>query len=234
MVNIILRKDVQGLEVKADTGWSRYDDGKANKASITYGIGDLDEDKFNWVVNAEYNQSDRIKNSDRANRRAHIGNGDLRAYGFPIGTQFAGGYINGTNNVSPSPTGMVRDPVTTISPSLSGAASCGASGAACACAVLGSTKVENTRAITLTRSNTNDRFILSLHQTQPGTASEGMLRGSKALIKFRAGTRNCQGSQFPGCVSILTHSTQCPGVMRFCPELQKPRLNSRKVDHDRV
>ncbi|WP_229419213.1 TonB-dependent receptor [Pseudoduganella dura] len=113
VVNIILRKDVQGLEIKADTGWSRYDDGKANKASITYGIGDLDEDKFNWVVNAEYNQSDRIKNSDRANRRGHIGNGDLRAYGFPVGTQFAGGYINGPNSVSPSTTGMVRDPKTT-------------------------------------------------------------------------------------------------------------------------
>jgi len=113
VVNIILRKDVQGLEIKADTGWSRYDDGKNNKASVTYGVGDLDEDKFNWVVNAEYNQSDRIKNSDRAGRREHIGSGDLRPYGFPIGTQFAGGYINGTNSVSASPTGMVRDPKTT-------------------------------------------------------------------------------------------------------------------------
>ncbi|WP_229487793.1 TonB-dependent receptor [Pseudoduganella lutea] len=121
VVNIILRKDVQGLEFKADTGWSRYDDGKQNKASVTFGKGDLDEDKYNWVVNAEYMQSDRIKNSDRKDR-AYIGNGDLRAYGFPIGTQFAGGYINGTNSVSPSPTGMVRDPVTTNYTNLPGCA----------------------------------------------------------------------------------------------------------------
>ncbi|WP_229474423.1 TonB-dependent receptor [Pseudoduganella lurida] len=119
VVNIILRKDVQGLEIKADTGWSRYDDGKANKASITYGQGDLDTDRYNWVVNAEYNQSDRIANSDRRSR-AYIGNGDLRAYGFPVGTQFAGGYINGTNSVSPSTTGMVRDPVSTNYVSLPG------------------------------------------------------------------------------------------------------------------
>ncbi|WBS04156.1 TonB-dependent receptor [Pseudoduganella sp. SL102] len=121
VVNIILRKDVQGLEFKADTGWSRYDDGKQNKASVTFGKGDLDEDKYNWVVNAEYMQSDRIKNSDRKDR-AYIGNGDLRAYGFPVGTQFAGGYINGTNSVSPSPTGMVRDPVTTNYVNLPGCA----------------------------------------------------------------------------------------------------------------
>jgi iron complex outermembrane receptor protein len=123
VVNIILRKDVRGLEVKADTGWSRYDDGKQNKASVTFGMGDLDEDKYNWVVNAEYLQSDSIANSDRANRRRYIGNGDLRAYGFPIGTQFAGGYINGTNSVSPSPAGMVRNPVTTNYVTLPGCSS---------------------------------------------------------------------------------------------------------------
>ncbi|QGZ43239.1 TonB-dependent receptor [Pseudoduganella flava] len=113
VVNIILRKDVQGLELKADTGWSRYDDAKQNKASITYGQGDLDTDRYNWVVNAEYTQSDRLKNSQRSKVRGYIGNGDLRSYGFPIGTQFAGGYVNGTNNVSPGLTGMVRDPVST-------------------------------------------------------------------------------------------------------------------------
>ncbi|AVR95711.1 TonB-dependent receptor [Pseudoduganella armeniaca] len=113
VVNIILRRDFQGLEVKGDTGWSRYDDGKQNKASITYGRGDLEADRYNWVVNAEYFQSDSIANSDRAGRRRHIGMGDLRPWGFPVGTQFAGGYIAGTNNANQSPAGSVRDPVTT-------------------------------------------------------------------------------------------------------------------------
>ncbi|WP_338771207.1 TonB-dependent receptor [Massilia sp. METH4] len=119
VVNIILRKDVQGLEFKADTGWSRYDDGKQNKASVTFGKGDLDEDKYNWVVNAEYMQSDRIQNSDRKGR-AYIGSGDLRPYGFPIGTQFAGGYISGTNNANASLVGAIRNPVTTNYVSLPG------------------------------------------------------------------------------------------------------------------
>ncbi|UGQ47371.1 TonB-dependent receptor [Massilia endophytica] len=123
VVNIILRKDFTGLTVRGDTGWSRYDDGKQNKASLTYGQGDLDADKYNWVVNAEYFQSDALKNSDRSSRRGHIGAGDLRPYGFPLGTQFAGGYIAGNNNASAAPTGLIRNPVTNDYVSLPGCAS---------------------------------------------------------------------------------------------------------------
>ncbi|CAN7524481.1 TonB-dependent receptor [Pseudoduganella sp. LjRoot289] len=109
VVNIILRKDFEGLQVKADTGTSRYSDAKQNKASVSFGKGNLDTDKYNFVLNAEYMQSDKLKNSDRADR-GHIGHGDLRPYGFPIGTQFAGGYIAGPNNASPGPAGAIRDP----------------------------------------------------------------------------------------------------------------------------
>ncbi len=121
VVNIILRKDFEGLQVKGDTGWSRYDDGKQNKASITYGVGNLDEDKYNVVLNAEFFDSDRIKNKDRADR-AYIGHGDLRPYGFPVGTQFAGGYIAGNNNASPNPAGSIRNPATLDYVSLPGCA----------------------------------------------------------------------------------------------------------------
>jgi len=122
VVNIILRKDFRGLELKADTGWSRYDDGKQNKASITYGQGDLEEDRYNWVVNAEYMQSDSIANSDRSHRRGYIGAGDLRPWGFPVGTQFANGFISGTNNANQSVAGAVRNPVTTNYVTLPGCA----------------------------------------------------------------------------------------------------------------
>ena len=37
-----------------------------------------------------------VTRSDIEVWREHIGAGDLRSYGFPVGTQFAGGYINGT------------------------------------------------------------------------------------------------------------------------------------------
>ncbi len=122
VVNIILRKDFEGLQLKGDTGWSRYDDAKQNKASITYGQGNLDDNKYNWVVNAEYFQSDRLKNKDRA-ERGHIGQADLREFGYPVGTQFAGGYISGVNNASPSPAGSIRNPANNTYSSLPGCAS---------------------------------------------------------------------------------------------------------------
>jgi iron complex outermembrane receptor protein len=121
VVNIILRKDFEGLQLKGDTGWSRYDDGKQNKASITWGKGNLDEDKYNVVLNAEYFQSDKLKNSDRADR-GHIGKGDLRPYGYPVGTQFASGYIAGTNSAQPSPAGSIRNPANNQYVSLPGCA----------------------------------------------------------------------------------------------------------------
>ncbi|WP_229506425.1 TonB-dependent receptor [Massilia sp. BJB1822] len=111
VVNIILRKDFEGLEVRGDTGSSRYSDGKQNKASLTYGRGNLESDKFNWVVNAEYFQSDRLHNSDRKDR-AHIGKGDLRPYGYPTNTQFASGQVRGNNDALGSPAGLIRNPTT--------------------------------------------------------------------------------------------------------------------------
>eukprot|EP01034_Spumella_vulgaris_P037346 gene37346-46080_t len=119
VVNIILRKDFEGLQVKADTGASRYSDAKQNKASVSFGKGNLDTDKYNFVLNAEYMHSDSLKNSDRGSR-GHIGHGDLRPYGFPVGTQFAGGYIAGLNNANAGPAGSIRNPVTTAYTSLPG------------------------------------------------------------------------------------------------------------------
>jgi iron complex outermembrane receptor protein len=122
VVNIILRKDFEGLQLKGDTGWSRYDDAKQNKASITWGKGNLDEDKYNIVLNAEYFQSDRLKNSDRKDRD-YIGHGDLRPYGFPAATQFGNGIILGNNNSQQgNPAGAIRNPVTNDYVSLPGCA----------------------------------------------------------------------------------------------------------------
>jgi iron complex outermembrane recepter protein len=122
VVNIILRKDFEGLTVRAETGASRYSDAKQNKASLTWGQGNLDENKYNVVVNAEYFKSDRLANKDRADR-AWIGKGDLRGYGYPIGTQFASGYISGVNSAAASPAGSIRNPVTLAYQSLPGCAS---------------------------------------------------------------------------------------------------------------
>ncbi|WP_255756256.1 TonB-dependent receptor [Massilia sp. erpn] len=110
VVNIILRKDFTGLQVRGETGASRYSDAKQNKASLTYGQGTLDEDKYNWVINAEFNQSDELKASQRRDRE-WIGKGDLRPWGYANNTQYAGGWL--TNGVgSPAPTGLLLNPAT--------------------------------------------------------------------------------------------------------------------------
>jgi iron complex outermembrane receptor protein len=119
VVNIILRKDVQGLTFKADTGISGYGDQQQHKASLTYGKGSLDTDKYNVVFNAEYTSSESLLNKDRSDR-AYIGHGDLRPYGYPIGTQFASGYIAGNNNAAASPAGSIRNPTTLAYTSLPG------------------------------------------------------------------------------------------------------------------
>jgi iron complex outermembrane receptor protein len=118
VVNIILRKDFEGLQIKGDTGFSRYDDAKQNKVSVTAGKGNLDDDKYNIVFNAEYNHTDRLQASDRGSR-AWIGHGDIRPWGYGVGTQYAGGYItNGAS--SPTPTGALLNPKTSQYVSLPG------------------------------------------------------------------------------------------------------------------
>jgi len=110
VVNIILRKDFTGLDVKAETGRTSQGDAKQHKASLTFGTGNLDEDKYNWVVNAEFSKNDKLAASDRHGRE-WIGSGDLRPYGYPLATQFANGYI--TNGAaSANPAGSLLNPAT--------------------------------------------------------------------------------------------------------------------------
>ena len=113
VVNIILRKDFIGMVGKASFGTSRYNDGNQQKGSLTAGFGNLDTDRYNVLFNAELSRHDEILNKDRSSRD-WIGHGDLRPWGYPLATQFAYGYINGTNSVSSTgaPTGLIRNPTT--------------------------------------------------------------------------------------------------------------------------
>jgi iron complex outermembrane receptor protein len=111
VVNIILRKDFTGLAFKAEAGESRYRDGEQGKATLTWGKGKLDEDGYNWMINAEvYGNHGMLKNKDRADRD-WIGHGDIRPWGYAANTQFASGYIT-PGAASPSPAGAIRNPVT--------------------------------------------------------------------------------------------------------------------------
>ncbi|MGZ3183909.1 MAG: TonB-dependent receptor [Telluria sp.] len=121
VVNIILRRDYTGTAIKVEGGESRYEDGETSKATVTWGKGTLDSDKYNILVNAELYRNNMLFNKDRADR-AYIGHGDLRPWGYPLATQFASGYITGNNNAANSPVGAVRDPKTLDYKELSGCA----------------------------------------------------------------------------------------------------------------
>lgn len=110
VVNIILRKDYQGTTVKLEGGESRYRDGEMVKGAITWGKGDLDQDGYNLLVNAEWYGNHQLMNKDRASR-AWIGHGDIRPWGYGQNTQFASGYITPGASQG-TPTGALRDPKT--------------------------------------------------------------------------------------------------------------------------
>ncbi|MBD9534804.1 TonB-dependent receptor [Stenotrophomonas sp. ATCM1_4] len=126
VVNIILRRDFTGAMLKASYGTSGDSDGDARKASLTAGVGNLDEDGFNAFVSIDVSKTDGIRISDRRDRK-WIGNGDLSRYGFDrvAGGQFfplngaitAGGTVAGN-----SPVGSIRDPATGLYQSLPGCA----------------------------------------------------------------------------------------------------------------
>ena len=120
VVNIILRKDFVGTVVKAEAGESRYRDAASGKTSLTWGKGRLDDDGYNWMVNAELYGNQLVKAKDRADRE-WIGHGDIRPWGYAANTQFAGGYIT-PGASSPSPAGALRDPKTLNYVSLPGCA----------------------------------------------------------------------------------------------------------------
>jgi len=110
VVNIILRKDFTGLAFKAEAGESRYHDAEQGKASITWGKGRLDEDGYNWMVNAEVYGNHEVMNKDRSDRK-WIGAGDIRPWGYAANGQFASGYIT-PGTATASPAGAIRDPKT--------------------------------------------------------------------------------------------------------------------------
>jgi iron complex outermembrane receptor protein len=120
VVNIILKRDFNGFIGKGSFASSRYSDGNVGKISLTYGFGNLEDNRYNLFFNVEGSDGERVRVSERT-ERGYIGSGDLRPYGFPLGTRFLAGDLRG-GNASPSPTGSVRNPNTGQFESLPGCA----------------------------------------------------------------------------------------------------------------
>jgi iron complex outermembrane receptor protein len=91
VVNIKLKKNLQGTRFSAESGNTQHGGGKTHKATFSSGIGDLDNDGYNAFITAEWRRQGAIKLSDRdqfqwdnADWRSRGGN-DLRI-GVPTNT----------------------------------------------------------------------------------------------------------------------------------------------------
>lgn len=111
VVNVILRKDFQGTTVTGEMGFAQHGGGAEKRASLTHGFGKLATDKFNILLNAEFNTKDAIFSSER-DGRDWIGRADWRDYGYGITAGGTPGWVLGANNLSAAQhVPMVRNPV---------------------------------------------------------------------------------------------------------------------------
>jgi iron complex outermembrane receptor protein len=67
VVNIKLKKNLQGTRFSAESGNTQHGGGKTHKATFSTGIGDLDADGYNAFVTAEWRRQGAIKVADRDN-----------------------------------------------------------------------------------------------------------------------------------------------------------------------
>ncbi|NIA57233.1 TonB-dependent receptor [Massilia sp. TW-1] len=65
VVNIILKKNLTGTRLAAESGNTQHGGGRTHRASVSTGIGDLDNDGYNAFVTAEWRRQGAIKVSDR-------------------------------------------------------------------------------------------------------------------------------------------------------------------------
>lgn len=112
VVNVILRRDFTGTTARGTVGTSEAGDGQHQNLALTWGKGDLDNDKYNVLLNFEWKKNDEIWNRERGNRD-YIGKADLRPWGFSAQEALGGtGAITGNNASGNAINGNVRNPTT--------------------------------------------------------------------------------------------------------------------------
>ena len=65
VVNFILKKNQQGATLEATYGGPEDKGGNAWNTSVTYGFGDLDEDRFNVLISYRHDEQSKLKATDR-------------------------------------------------------------------------------------------------------------------------------------------------------------------------
>ena len=79
VINVILRRDFNGLQVKGGFGRSTYGDGDSKEGSIIYGRGSVATDGYNFFVNYSHIDQDPVKEY----QRDRTSSGDYRRFGLP-------------------------------------------------------------------------------------------------------------------------------------------------------
>ena len=110
VVNVILRKDFNGLQASGAFGRSTHGDANSKRGSLTYGKGSLASDGYNFFANYSHIDQDPVKANQRSNTATsdfrRFGLADRRssyAYGGNLYTQagLQGGTFVGTLNCTP-------------------------------------------------------------------------------------------------------------------------------------
>ncbi|NBV16959.1 MAG: TonB-dependent receptor [Janthinobacterium sp.] len=70
VINFILKKNVQGGTLEATYGGPEDKGGNAWNTNVTYGFGDLDEDRFNVLVSYRHDEQSKLKATDRSFARS--------------------------------------------------------------------------------------------------------------------------------------------------------------------
>ena len=79
VVNIILRKSFEGVELSGSVGQSQYEDGQQKRGSISVGYGSLVQDKFNAYATLDVRHR---KPMYMGNRPVYIGTQNWAPYGY--------------------------------------------------------------------------------------------------------------------------------------------------------
>jgi iron complex outermembrane receptor protein len=69
VINVITKKEIQGLHMNASAGISQRGDGGEQRIDVTYGYGDLEEQGFNFYVSGEYQRQDPLHARGRCGTR---------------------------------------------------------------------------------------------------------------------------------------------------------------------
>lgn len=65
VINVITKKQIKGLHLNGSAGISEHGDAAEQRIDATWGYGDLNDQGFNFYVNAEYQRQDALRAADR-------------------------------------------------------------------------------------------------------------------------------------------------------------------------